>query len=166
MHKLSYKGRSRGDDPSSRLILCGFATLSALMLSIKQLPAEACPGRNCSEVIFRPYSACIYVQTFFLEFFFIHILFGGRYNKDRWIDIICSITPLYMSTKDKSLYYDTEVLILMFMIIDEKMIETEYAITVTTRNKRKIITRRQRTKTFIKRKTHVLYIIKSTGILW
>jgi hypothetical protein len=68
------------------------------MLSIKQLPAEACSGRICSEVIFRPYSACIYVQTFFFEFFFIHILFGGRYNKDRWIDIILywcnSMTPL------------------------------------------------------------------------
>ena len=41
------------------------------------------------------------------------------------------------------------------MIIDEKMIETEYAITVTTRNKTTIITRRQRTKTFKKKTTCV-----------
>jgi hypothetical protein len=70
-----------------------------------------------------------------------------------------------MCPKDKSFYGDIELSILMFMIIDEKMIETEYAITVTTRNKRTIITRRQRTKIFIKRKTHLLHISKSARIL-
>ena len=85
----SHKGRSRSDDPSWRLILCGFATLSALMSSIKQLPAEACPRRNYSENIFSPYSTYIHIRTFFwLPCFFVEILFDGRYNKDICIDII------------------------------------------------------------------------------
>ena len=69
-----------------------------------------------------------------------------------------------MCIKDRSFCCDIELLISMFMIIDEKMIETEYSVTITTRNKRTIITPGQRTKIIIERKTHVLHIVENTRI--
>jgi hypothetical protein len=49
----------------------------------------------------------------------------------------------------------------MFAIVDEKGTETKCTITTTTSIEKRVITRGQRTKLFIERKTYILHVLKS-----
>ncbi len=63
--------------------MCGFATLSALISSMKQLLAEAYPLRSYSQRIFSPYGAYMQVQTFSrVPYFFLGIFSCRKYCKE------------------------------------------------------------------------------------
>ena len=80
---MSCQGRSSSVYPRFQLKLRGFATLSTLMSSMKQLSAEADPVKICSQNTFSLLDAYIQLPSLpKVSYLFLEILSDGRHSKD------------------------------------------------------------------------------------